>query len=451
MLGIFIIFFYLFAVILYLKKSNANGILNASKWVIIVYLFLVVVYTFSGIHYHDNLSFYAITFMLINIIILLMSERCGYLALKKNILCEKSISFSLPRKIQVIGILCIIGTCCYIADIIRLNEVSFGLRIVDYEISWLGKIGFVFLCLGLFVWLHSLYIAMEAQKYPCLLGFLCLFSYISKDVIQAARGHVITISIATLLVFLYAKKKTKMKISSSLGIFIFLFFILGSFVFGYTYLISTTREVIADNIDKVSFSESWFGAQIGSETQEALDKLGPFRKPMSDLLFYYSHEFINYSIHFEYYNYTPTMGLNTFSYVTRRFEGILGSVSDDIEKQIEQTFTKANMSLHSWGTYQKTLLIDYGKIGTVIASIILGFLMGLSRKNVVFASTPTNVVLQTLICTGAVLSMHGLPFAEAGWAYPLFLAIFLKIRLPDISHVVMLLSGRSVPPYKNHE
>ncbi len=410
---------------LYLGKSNANNILNASKWFIIVFLYLAIVYIFSGIHYSDDLSYYAITFMLINVVILLMSERCGYLALKKNIYYKNTIPSTLPRKIKIIGILCIIGTCCYIADIIRLNEVSFGLRILDYKISWLGKTGFVFLCLGLFVWLYSLYIAMEAQKYPSLLGFLCLFSYISKDVIQAARGHIITVSIATILVVLYAKKKTKIKISSYLGVFVFVFFVLGSFVFVYTYFISTTREIISDNIDKVTFSESWFGAQIGCETQEALDKLGPFRKPMSDLLFYYSHEFINYSIHFEYYNYPPMMGLNTFSYITRRFEGILGPVSDDIEKQIEQTFRKANMSLHSWGTYQKNLLIDYGKIGTVIASIILGFLMGLSRKNVVFTPTPTNVVLQTLICTGVVLSMHGLPFAEAGWAYPLFIGIFI--------------------------
>ncbi len=428
MAGILIIFLYLFFVFVYFARSRANTVLNSAKWFIFANLFLVIVYMFGGVHYYDKLSYYAMSFMLINIISLLTSEHCGYVASIKKSLYIRLAPSSLPRKIRIIGFLCIIGSWFYITDIMGRGEFSIGLR-QGGPLSPLGALGSIFLCTGLFVWLYSLYIAIETRRYPSLIGCLCLLFYVSADVITAARSQTITMAISTFIVFLYAIKKSKFKVSARLCSFMITIMIFSSFIFGYIYLISTTRSVFDPTADMVVFSESWFGAQIDNRTMNVLEQVGPLHKPISDLLFYYSHQLVNFSIYYERYSYPPTMGLGTFHYITRRFETVLGPLSDGVFNHIDKIFTGVSMSWHTWGTYQKNMLVDYGKVGAIIVNIILGFLMGISRRAVTDIPSPINVVLQALICTGAILAIHSTPFASVGWAYPFYMALLFKISL----------------------
>lgn len=428
MIGIVVIFFYLIINIVYFLKIKPLAILDAKKWFISAHLFLIVTYLFSGIHYFDEFSFYTGIFLFISAVALLISEYIVYSAFKKHrhYGVIKQYIFS-PRKIEILGIISIIGASLYIADVLILNEINLGMRIQEKRNSWVGAIGVVFLCNCLYVWLYSLFFAIKSNKYPSFIAFLCLLFYLSLDLINASRSHSTAATICTFIILLYLRQKTTFKYSKRMGMFIVFVFSFISLLLGYIIVIGTIRAEFAPKSDTIPFYELWFGAEYNNEALDTLNYMGVFREPVSEMLFYYSHQFPNYNIYFKNYNYPPTMGLSTFSYITRRFEWIFDDpLISGVDDEIERIFSNAYMSHHTWGTYNKNMLIDYGKIGTVIVNVLLGVLMALARTSCMAKPSANNVVLQSLICAGAVLSIHGTPFAQPSWAYPLYFALIIK-------------------------
>lgn len=434
MINILIIFLCLIGIPIYFFKSDAKTAINSSKWYICIYIFLIVTYLFSGICYYDEVSYYAMGFLTMSSIFFLISEYFGYSTLKVKYTYVVLMPSSLPRIVRIVGIICLIGGVSYIVDVIRLNGINFGFHHEDYKISWVGSIGHFSLCIGLLVWIYSLLIALKSHTNPSFIGWSCLLVYLCRDLVLASRGHFVNAFVVSMIIFFYARKRTQTKflISNYFRKFIIIitFF---SLIFGFMVYISIVRNPIPDKYDPVIITARYFGASVEDETKNMLDKAGIFRPSVMTFLFYYSHLFPNYSVYFNHYDYPPTFGWISFLYITRRFESLIGkNISTEVLDYIDYQFSSNMiMSIHTWGTHHKNLLIDYGKIGATLANIIFGFLIGLARKCAIIRPSPINVLIQALICSCIVLSIHATPFANMGLAFPLYAALLLKPLLKN--------------------
>jgi hypothetical protein len=123
-------------------------------------------------------------------------------------------------------------------------------------------------------------------------------------------------------------------------------------------------------------------------------------------------------------------GVSQLSYIERRLQWLIGKQGDqNWEQQVKAIEGKGKFSSHTWGTFISNFIIDFGRIGALIACFAIGFLGGLFFNKFKRDHNALTVVRQCLICAGAVFSIQYSPFSELIWAIPLVLSSFLRVKV----------------------
>lgn len=426
---IVILIFFIGIVYSKLNRTSSIGIMKMSSWLIISYSFLIITHIFSGITYYSGSIARIFPYFMLCLLLLVVGEKIGMRTKSKFV--KKKLKINL-NKIAYISIL---GITLFVIDLIRLNTIFFGSRIDDFKISIIGLIGNILSSFGIIAWLIGLYENRINNVKITLLSYLSILSYVLGGILSAGRQAIIIITLASIIMMIWSRRKRKEllpinysyinKKKKPWGIVIIISIFISYFLF-----ISSVRSGIFDINDKMNMFESGFNAKISNETLNDVYHLPALSDFYIEFLFYYSHELRRLDLFYQLYDYPPLFGLGQFSYIERRFQWLFGNLGDLSWKEVEFALEqKGHFGSHTWGTFITNYIIDFGRLGALIACLITGIIIGLLYRNLKDNESAINIVRHCLLLAGIVFSIQFSPFLELGFTFPLIISSFLKINI----------------------
>lgn len=424
---LYVISIFVIILLAVLRTLNSYSILRMSLWIYISYVFLLLTHLFSGISYNVGSVFRILPYLILCLFLLILGEKIG---LRVKSASPKSL---IKVKLNRLCLFSVFGAALMIFDLLRLNEVNFGMRIVDLKISLFGVLGNAMESLGIIAWLVSLYeYRMNKVKIP-LVAYLALIAYVSGGILSAGRQSILLISIASVILLIWSKKRkneltkpspiTAFKKSQPWRLYIVLILF-----FSYFIVISNVRSGISNLEFKNKTLEKSFNAKTSSITKNEYNKLGVFSDIYIEYLYYYSHELIRLDVFYQHYHYHPLFGLGQLGYVERRLQWLFGKQSDlSWNEQVKAIERIGKFSSHTWGTFITNFIVDFGRIGTLLMCLLVGVIVGVLTKAFDREVSSFSVVRLCIVCAGAVFSIQFSPFSELIWTIPVILSSFLKV------------------------
>jgi hypothetical protein len=400
-----------------------------SFWLIVAYGFLLLTHFSSGIVYNFGNIYSILPYFSICLFLLLIGHLTGRTIKLKPL--NKHLNISLNK----VGYFSVFGSVIYIYDLLRLNTINFGTRIEDLTISTLGVFGNSISGLSLLVWLYSLYYyRIERIKIPTI-AYFSVLAYVAGGVLSAGRQSTIILLISSLILLLWSSKKNKETLKKTQFKIVknnsqhWGFYLLISLFISYFLFISEVRSGLSSIIDKVDVYENGFNSTTSKGTLQIANNLGPFSDIYLESVYYYSHELIRLDLLYKYYDHTPLFGLFQMAYFERRIQWLIGKIGDSSwDKQVFALEVKGHFSSHTWSTFIGDFLVDFGRIGTLVACFFFGLLIGILYRRFKENQCPKTTIRQIIICTGIVFSIQFSPIAEIIYFTPFFFSSFLVLK-----------------------
>lgn len=420
---------FIFIFLFILEYSKSKSILSINLWLLFSFTFLLLTNIFSGITYNVGNIFRILPYFILCLLLLLVGERLGrYLKMPSY--------RSLTINLKVLSYISIIGSLLLFFDIIRLNVVRFGFRIEDLNISIFGVIGSVVSSLGLISWLFGLYNYRINRIKPRLYIYLSLLSYISSSILMAGRQIILLTLLSSIILIIWSRLKLKERGLNKFRLFIikkkqpWLMYIFIILAVNYFLLISNQRSGITEIDNKIIAFEKNFNATTSTSTIKQVKSFGSLSHIYFEFLYYYSHELIRLDLFYYNYDFPPLFGLGQMHYIERRLHFLFGNLNEQSwNEQVIALEKKSRFNSHTWGTFITNFIVDFGRVGTLFACLIFGFVLGLIYRKFIEIENSQTVIRQVIICAGMVFSIQFSPLTELNWTFPLIVSFFIKVRI----------------------
>ena len=178
-----------------------------------------------------------------------------------------------------------------------------------------------------------------------------------------------------------------------------------------------------------------YKSSVSEETTDLLDKMGPFRTIIMEILFYYSHELSMFQILFSSYDGPLFYGMSQLSLVARNIPAGGGmTISDLLWTYYDSMSDKAGVYAHVWRSAAGNCLVDFGVIGGLIFALVIGYVVGTFYKKSRRNDSAYSTVGLALICAGMLFAMQFSPICEAYWIYPMIWWLILPFIEKILKH-----------------
>lgn len=422
---IFVISLIIFIIIslLSILKISAKQVLNPNTWVIIIYSFLLVVHFSFDIKYAAGNKYLVLPYFFTCIFSIMIGTKLGRL-IRLSPVYHYIKSFSAKKMAFISFFFSVI----LIIDIFRNNSIiTFGSRIDDFKISFIGTIASVFSGLGLIPWLAYLHNYLIKGRNLPYYSLLSLFAFISYDVVTGGRQTIFASLISTFVMLCWCLKRRKLirhsfklKIPKSI-------YIAGGVFMSYLIIVSTARTVLSDSDNRVRYLEYVYSARVGNETKDFLNNLGPLSDIVTEFGFYYSQELNRLDIMLEYYDAPVYFFPMEMSYVVRRIP-ILEETANDLWRQQEIVFSKVNFYAHSWSTFMGNYYVNFGLFGSIIVCFITGLIMGRFQEAYELKQRLILLVRLCILMGGIFISIGFSPLSQLPWFSCMVYCSFFNIK-----------------------
>lgn len=418
---------------IYIKK-NTERIYSPIVWLLIGWSFSFGLYLFSGITYYYKLSleaglyYWGVCFAVIvgfrfskKFHLKIGYNRKGRLIPKLNTLTRKS------YRLYASGV--ILGSLMVVIDILRLNTISFNLH-SSINISGIGNIGILMSSLGLILWLYECVYAIKNNVKFRPVAIICTIAYLIPALITSGRQSILIMTISSFIVLFYCFSKWPNYKYKKYIYGPIILAVVGLFV--YTTLISASRTAVSNKIELFNFM---YKSSVSEETTDLLDKMGPFRTIIMEILFYYSHELSMFQILFSSYDGPLFYGMSQLSLVARNIPAGGGmTISDLLWTYYDSMSDKAGVYAHVWRSAAGNCLVDFGVIGGLIFALVIGYVVGTFYKKSRRNDSAYSTVGLALICAGMLFAMQFSPICEAYWIYPMIWWLILPFIEKILKH-----------------
>ncbi len=424
----FLIAVLLVVIIVYRQfKAGTYRTLNPVSWFIIGFITIALFYIFSGIEWGTPLQWDTIVYLLLVGVFIYFGYWLGYRTDKYRridrdtiIKREQSLNEINTFKYALISI---VSGILWLTTMIANNNIEFGFRLESYTQSLVSQVSLIFIGFSLFVWVYELLKAILSDKVPKLYACICLAVYLIPNLVYAGRQCILVGGFSTLLTFIYAtriNKKYKYK-KQSIGALIGLL----GLVTIYFMFITEVREGV---VDRVRMYEVMFNSHTSDQLKTIVDRMGPFKKIFLQLDYYYSSVLPGFEALFKNYDGPICLGAFQFQYISRRFPGYIGSLNELARENIKSLSNNLFMYDAIYRTYLRGFIIDFGRIGAVLASGLCAFWLGKSRRHYLKYRNEYNTVLQIILCAGMLHAIEYSPLYDGNtWAYSFYMTLFVGL------------------------
>jgi hypothetical protein len=424
---VFLILFgvFLLTVFFVIRRKSAAQRLRMSLWLTVAYSFLLLVHLFSGMNYRAGNLWHILPYVLCCLLLMVLGEQAGArLKITGNI-----------KKIRVtnkqIALAAIAGACMLVYDLLRLNDVTLGLRTADQQISIIGVMGNALAGFGVIPWLLGLggFVA-RGVKIP-LWSYCSFLAYGVVSVVTAGRQALFLLLLSSLIMVVWGAAKRK-----ELNIYfrftrkkIMGLAVLASLFVGYFIFLSNTRTQIMNIDNKMNIYGNAVNAKFSAPTRKMVHAMGALDDIYAEALMYYSHELRRLDLIYRYYDYSPQCGLSQLHYVERRLRWLLGDdFADKAWAAQEKALEPFSFSSLTWGTFITGFIVDFGRVGALVACFVSGLLFGVCYRKLKNEETASRVVQHCIMLAGVLFSVQYSPFAEMCFTFPVVALFFISIK-----------------------
>lgn len=418
-MNILIILLYCVMVVLIIKKMNDVQLVSPLFWLLVTWGFVFVAWLFSGLKYNYEISNNAFVYILFNIMCFGVSYFVSFHTKwgkkeKKYKNTDGRVNLQVAVIISVLGMLLCLGTH------LSASGFTFGARDDDFSASFLSNIGTYASLLGLYVWIYCLIDSIVNDNTLKIHHFVCLIAGVSGSLVTGNRWGVFYALFSTLLAYLYGLKLNKKYKYNKYVVFGVLFIVIAA-VFYFDYVIKVRFGVR----DMITMYNNVFNTYMSKDTLVMLDHIGPFRRIVEQMIYYFSQEISWFGQIYDSYDFGLSYGAYEFHYIARRF-GSLATMYNDACINVSNVGSNYAIRAGVYRTVLGSLIVDFGKRGTCVIVIILGWLSAKSRKKYIKSKSIEHVTNQIIICLGMVFSVISSPFAD-GWAFIFYWMLLVPI------------------------
>lgn len=414
---------FIIIVCIIIKRISYNNIIDISFWIIIFYSFFLIVHFTFGVEYKSGNALRALPYFLLGTFAVLLGIKKGEkITKRKRIILHV---FNAKKILYLTFVFSII----LMYDIYKNNTILLiGSRIEDFQISTIGTIANIIASFGLIPWLGYIYNFITKNKKFPLYSFLGLFAFIAYDLITGGRQTIFISLLSTSVMFIYSYKKKKyihpnFKLNipySVYGIFIIIFLFL--------FTVSSNRTKITSIDFKIEYLENFFSADIDNNTEKLIRELGPFGDIYTEFGLYYSHELNRLDILLENYDKFPTCFPSEMGYFVRRIPGLEDIINEYWIYQEKLFEGRNNFSVHTWGTFLTNYIINYGKIGAILACFITGLIIGRFQKKFYDSQSLSYLIRQCILVSSVFISLEFSPLYLLSLFSTILFSTFFDIK-----------------------
>lgn len=389
-MSIFIIFLS-FATFYVIYRKSIGILCNELFWLCLFWLLIVGVFLYSGVYYGVyGRSAQLIVFLSLCSVAFYIGRKRG---LSRKVYVYDSESISDHTKYTILGVFCLF---IYLFEIFRLNGISiffmsdyYGKR--ETYISNLGAISSLFvpilLVQGLYLFSKQY---VEKSKFS-LYGALLLLLYCLPSVLQTGRESFLYIIIGIISIYGFKSEIKNSKFSNNLSCYHFvqvkkqkirdkiiikilipfIILLIGYFIYYISIGRFTDNEINAFLVNN----------SVSPSTQKEALLWGHFEFIYYNILSYFSHQLPFLDLQLQHYNGPYMCGLYELNIISRRLPDSLGLDYKSVYESYQTMFIKNHCDFTGgWNTILGSFISDFGRVGAVFMSFIVGYVVGKIRK-----------------------------------------------------------------------
>ena len=397
---LFLIIFLGIIVFLIIKSEN-RILFNELFWMFVFWGLIIGVYIFSGVIWKYRMSFSLGLYLVTILLVFLFGRKCGYNKKVKTFFRRGS-----NRKYQLYCWIGISGVILFSVDYIRLNGLFTAKS--GYDISILGSIGNlmvpILLVLGLYIFADTL---MNTGKIS-VSALLLLVIYSIPCVLNSGRESIVFIFVGVAAIWgYYARfhKKSYRYVSPKKLMRGILIIILAIGTIGF--IVHISKERFGEN-EVSTFLNTH---NVTSATIEEAETWGPFEFLYYNICSYFSHQISFLEFILKEYHGPYMFGMYELNIISRRLPTFLGLDYTLVSRQLRQMYAYTGVSYSGdWFTVLGSFIVDFGRIGSVIAIFACGYFVGKIKKKIRVCDDTRYAVLQAIICICMFSSIQLGPF-----------------------------------------
>lgn len=413
---------FLIIIIFLIIKTNNRIFFNEIFWMFVFWGLIIGVYCFSGVKWKYSVSIDLIVYLMIAFFSFMIGRKYGYTKKVKVYYQEFSeINQSLYCGLGIIGVI------AFSIDYIRLNGLFASKS--GYDISIIGSIGNlmipVLLILGLYMFAESL---INNGKIN-IKAILLLIAYTIPCILNSGRESIAFIFIGILAIYGYSayfNKKTyrfvnlrKLLIKILIAIFT---------ICAIWFIVHISKERFGDN-EVSTFLNTH---NVTWKAMKDAEAWGDFQFLYYNISSYFSHQLSFLEFMLKEYHGPYMFGMYELNIISRRLPSFLELDYNLVSQQLKHLYVLKGVSYSGdWFTIFGSLIVDFGRVGSIIVMFLCGYLCGRVKKNLSIYSDISYVVLRAIICICMFSSIQLGPFYNIliYGAFIWWFIIFRKKRL----------------------
>ena len=424
-------------IIINFKKKNNDLIINDLFWIFISWGFTLSCYCFLGMVYPipltENAYWYILAFWIcymlgkLAYIYIVKKKNYNYNIEKK----EENEDFKTKYNFFPLFIVSFIAIVLYVIYFTMLNgQISIG-KDRNINTNALATLLLLLSQVSLIIWLYELLYSILNRKRITLYGLGSAVIYNLPGVLISGRDalmiFMVSTFISTIYGLLYLKKRNKIDSKLKKKIIITVVVVI-AIVFIYLLFLSSNRYGSSDSsaIDMFEWSS---GVKFPQYMNDIYYKFGSLGKLFLNIVFYYSSQFSKFSLVFENYKGPFQYGFFQLHYIARMLPDSFNLGIEPVYKELDVIVNNASLPGLKvfWETAIGYIIYDFGKIGALIFSFIVGFL--LERRIRINRHNPDifKLITQILICTAMFITIEMSPIIDYFYIFPLAWLVILKV------------------------
>lgn len=395
-LGLFLII-----IIFMIFITNFKIFFNELFWMFIFWGLIIGGYIFSGIEWQYSVSIELIVYLLIIFLSFMFGRKYGYARKVKVFAQEYN-----KEKIYKFCVLGLLGVFLFTIDYIRLNGL-FTIK-SGYNISFIGSLGYLMIPILLILGLYMFAITLVENGKINLKALFLLLAYSIPCILNSGRESIVFIIIGVGTIYGYyahfIKKSYRYvnlkKLLASLFIGIFI-------ICTVCFIVHISKERFGDN--EVSTFLNTHRVTL-TAIREA-EMWGDFEFLYFNIASYFSHQLSFLEFIFKEYHGPYMFGMYELNIISRRLPTILELDYSLVSQQLRQLYLLKGVSYSGdWFTILGSLIVDFGRFGSIIFMYLCGYLCGIVKKKLNVSCDVRYVVLRAIICICMFSSIQLGPF-----------------------------------------
>lgn len=421
----------LLIVVLLCKKYKYKIFINDIFWLLFSWTICLTFYYFSGIKYKFQLDLYALCYIFACLLLFLIGRKI----VSKNSTDLNNIDTSNKFNLKPLFFISLISIILYAIYMVSNNDITIGVT-REFNTNALSTLLLIFSNISLVIWIYELSYSILNREKVTWYGLISAIIYNIPGFIISGRDALIIFFISTFISIFYCILYSRKNGQNKINIKKFYKWIIISLIIILIYLIFLSSNRYGNDSETMIQMFEWSSSCEMPTYLKNINHTG-VGKVINNVIFYYSSQISKFSLIFNEYNGPYLHGFYQLHYISRLLPDSFNLNYTLVSNEIKNlTILSGSPGLRVfWETAIGYSIYDFGKFGTLLASLIGGILVGMIVKKCNKKADILSLVLRIFICVGMFLTVEVSPLFDYFYIFPLFwlfLIIFMNFRKNNV-------------------